>query len=78
MFANVNNFAQYRLRTHNKHKNFFDTHIRFQRNGKSNELLYHPTAGRVTNYGWKDMDGRNPLNGNEHWLQSCEERNHSF
>jgi len=41
-------------------------------------LLYHPTAGRVINYGWKDMDGRNPLHGNEHWLQSCEERKPFF
>jgi len=55
-------------------RQFNDARIRFWSEGKSNQIFYHPTGGMINTYGWGFEKAFSPMEGAEHWLQSCEKR----
>ena len=62
----------------NPDKMFRDARIRFKWKGELNEIFYHPTAGRINEFGWNYYMQAGPLKGTENWLESCQKREPFF
>jgi len=55
-------------------RQFNDARAAFRWKGKANQIFFHPTAGRVNEYGWGYERPSSPMEGTENWLESCKKR----
>jgi len=73
-FINGNNDSYIAWQSDRKQRSFNDARVSFRWKGNSQQIFFHPTAGRVNEYGWGYERPLSPMEGTENWLESCKKR----